>query len=394
MIVALDVETSCNDCAEFRVWREGFRVDSLALTWRLPDGALKSVYVDKSDEIRHVLEGLSKKQTPLVVHNLGFEMCVFMKLYPELQFNWAGDTMRLAQLLDNGGDWRDFKFETADDIMDRLLDETPVEIKSGLSLEAVASRFLPAERHNHKRIAHDWLAANEKITSDHGHYLHLLPPDILRQYNIADTEITLLLYEELTRQLTNTGFDWAPDWQLYTCRCKAMQEAYIRGIRIDTAKLEKEIYAVDAEILAITEEFFKQTLDARTQWADKFPAKRKLDRGRPEIFNIGSNKQLKELFIGILGIIGGHTTATGEKKVDAKELTMEEAARLYPSFASKHLKTWGPLGVLLLKRRKRLLVLQQMLGVFMGAQEDSRIHPEVRVSGTKTNRVSGGQGIA
>lgn len=388
-IVAIDIETSCNGTAEYRFWRKGFKIDSIAASWREDSGELRSWYSDTPRGIDSFIRGLAERQTPLVVHNLGFELGVFLKLYPSLSFNWAADTLRLAQLLDNGGDWRDFQFKTADDLMDEILDEV-AEVKTGLSLEAVASRFLPADRHNHKSEAHDWLEQNHKIKSGHGSYLHLLPPDILRRYNIADTEVTLMLYEELYQQLELAGMDWSQDWILYTTRCKAMQEAYIRGIKIDREALRQEIYKVDAEIRAITTEFFEKTAEAREEWARRTQERKKAQRKRPEEFNIGSNTQLKQLFLSVLGVCSGKITKTGEEKVEKKELTLSEASQQYPSFASKHLKLYGPLGEILLKRRKRLLVLQQMLATYASSEEDGRTHPEQRVSGTKTNRVSGG----
>lgn len=390
-MIAIDFETSCNGKAEFRFWRQGFQIDSIACSWR-DQGELKSWFSNKPKEVDAMIRRLAELNSPLVVHNLGFEMGVLMKLYPDLKFNWSADTMRLAQLLDNGGSWRDFVFKTADDLMDELLDDEKASTRSGLSLEAVASRFLPKDRQNHKAIAYKWLEDNHQIKSNHGSHLHLLPYEQLKEYNIADTEVTLLLYEELTEQLKLLDFDWSQDWTLYTTRCRLMQGAYIRGLKIDRDRLRKHIYKVDQELKAILDEFMDKTKEAREEWARKYPGKIKSRPTTPDSFNIGSNQQLARLFIECLGIVGGRTTAKGQKKVEGELLTPDQAARDYPSFASKHLHLWGPLGEILYRRRKKLLVLQQMLGVLLGSEESGRLHPEVRVSGTKTNRVSGGRG--
>jgi hypothetical protein len=172
-----------------------------------------------------------------------------------------------------------------------------------------------------------------------------------------------------------------------------MQQAYIRGLKIDRDALKTEIYKVDAEVKGVLREFLDATVEARRDWAAKFPGKIKSRPTQPDSFNIGSNQQLARLFIDCLGMVGGRTTKTGQGKIDSKELTPAEAALKYPSFASKHLSTWGSLGEILYKRRRLLLVLQQMLGVYLGSDESGRLHPEIRASGTATNRVAGGKGI-
>lgn len=390
-IVSIDIETSCLGKAEFRSWRKGFQIDSIAASWR-QDGEIVSWYSDSPPTIDAFIRRLAETQRPLLVHNLSFELGVFSKLYPDLTFNWAADTARLAQLRDNSGGrkWEAFTVKTADDFMDEALDlEDAPKQQSGFSLVACATRYLPTEFHNHKAVAHDWLEQNAGITKDHGEHLHLLPPDILRAYNIADTEVTLRLYEALMEELTMLDFDPAQDWLLYTTRCRLMQEGYRRGLLIDRDKLRKEIYATAAEIDKTMQEFFEATVDARREWAAKFPGKLKRSPKQPDEFNVGSNQQLAQLFIQVLGIVGGRTTKTGAQKVEKKVLSPDQAAVQYPSFASKHLEGWGPLGLILYKRRKLTLVLQQMLGTYMASEEDGRLHPEIRASGTSTNRVAG-----
>lgn len=397
MIIAVDIETSCGGSAEYRHWRKGFQIDSIACSWK-DQGESKSWFSNKPREVDAMIRRLAETKAKLVVHNLSFELGVFSRLYPDLEFNWHADTMRLAQLDDNygGNRWEQFVIKTADDIMDELLDELDGEKapkKTGMGLEACATRYLAKEYHNHKGAAHTWLEENHKVTSNHGSHLHLLPYDQLKQYNIADTDTTLALYEQLTENLILNEFDWQQDWVLYHNRVKLMQGAYIRGLKVNREKLKEEIYKLDAEIRAVTDEFFSKTQDSRVKWAALYPGKVKKRPTMPDSFNIGSNAQLKQLFIGALGIVGGKFTASGVKAVESGTLSRAEAALQYPSFASKHLSTWGPLGEILYKRRKLLLVLQQMLGVYLGSTEDGRLHPEIRASGTATNRVAGGKGV-
>lgn len=387
-MLAVDIETSCDDGADYRFWRKGFKIDSIAASWRDEDGSVKSWYSDSPSTIDKFIRRLAEQQKPLVVHNLSFELGVFLKLYPNLTFNWAADTMRLVQLADAGGDWRDDAFKTADDYMDELLDG--VHQSNGLSLEACASRFLPKEYQNHKAVAHDWLAEHHKIKTKFGQHLHLLPKDVLKAYNIADTETTLALYEAMIRFHADRGFDWSIDWALYTNRCVLMQSAYIHGVLIDREALKARIYEIDNALTQINDEFMQKTLPARQKWAESTQSLSKAKRKTTEEFNIGSNAQLKALFITELGISIGKMTRAGEKKVEAGEMTAAEAALAFPSFASKHIKLYGPLGELLYQRRKLLLVQQQMLATYVMSEENGRASPDVRVSGTKTNRVSGG----
>ncbi len=399
MVVALDIETSAGGKASFQWYRNDFKVDSLALTYA--DGT--TWFSANSWQIYGKLQQLSKDRTPLVVHNLQFESGVFSKLYPKLEFNWHADTMRLAQLYDAGG--QEFATMPALSIEQELALElgetTEAELgknfakQIGLSLEACALRFLPAIHHNHKQVAHKWLEEHHKIKSRHGQYLHLLPPNILEAYNIADTNITLELYKVLTDRLH--GFDWSRDWQLYTSRITQVNRAYKTGIKIDTAALYTYILDIEKEIAAMEHAFMErftaeidQVRDLKLltaiEWAndpelksDKARAKRfeRLETGQVDDmwaeFNIGSNAQLERLFCDVLKIVPKFLTPKGG-----------------PSFKSSHLAQWGVGGEMLLKRKKRLLVLQQCVNTYLSAEYDGKAHPQIRASGTKTNRGSGG----
>lgn len=375
-LISLDFETSVNGKADWRVWRKGFRVDSVAISWEGPSGSFQSRFFDDPQEIQRLIEKLSAAQTPLVVHNLQFEAAVTRKCFG-LPLNFVADTMRLAKLRDGGGDWRDFTFMSEEDRLDLLLEES--HKKTGLSLEACASRFLPAEQHNHKQEAYQWLEQMHGIKTRHGGHLHLLPREILARYNMADTETTLRLYNVLTDYFKMVKFDWSQDWENYTARVNWHIDAYLRGILVDRAHLAQVIDALEQEI-AQTEELFRQKAGAELEMYEKV---------RGERFNVGSNKQLKELFIERLGITPTKCTAKGEEAVE-NGMKYEDACRQYPSFASKHLASYGELGEILLKRRKTLLVLQQACGAYLQSEEQGFVFPDVKSDGTKTNRVSGG----
>jgi DNA polymerase I-like protein with 3'-5' exonuclease and polymerase domains len=281
--------------------------------------------------------------------------------------------MRLAQLWDNGGDWRDQKF-----IGDDLDEENSPQL--GISLEAIASRILKRDFHHHKNQRDDYLKS-QGVKKNFGGHIHLLPPDILREYNIADTVVTLELFNELAPKLDGT---WQKDWPLYYNRVHHMNSAYRRGILINKIQLRRVVKAIDQEIRNIDSDFHEKYAVPLHKWA--------LDRETtPQMFNITSNKQLSELFMQYMGLKPGHTTKKGEEAVKMGALTLEEACQKYPSLASKHLGDWGEPGLHLKNRKKRMLVLSQALSALeMAKMGSGRVHPEIKASGTRTNRVSGG----
>lgn len=163
-----------------------------------------------------------------------------------------------------------------------------------------------------------------------------------------------------------------------------MNAAYRRGVKIDIDALERYVYEIDRDVDKIEAEFKSFHAENIKKWAEM--------TGESEFsFNVGSNKQLKELFCDVLGMSAKHLTETGEKRIKEKEITFEDASKQYPSFKSKHLSTWGPSGEILIKRRKRLLVLSQALSTLWMAKDGvGRCHPEQKVAGTRTGRVAGG----
>jgi len=372
--IVLDIETvNAEGVADFRWWRPGFRILSLALAWK--DGAsVRTWFTMDPVKIDAAILRLAEQNRRLVVHNLAFEMGVFETLYPSLRFNWYSDTMRLAQLHDNGGDWRDLVFN-----QDELDEDASPDL--GLSLEAAASRVLQRDLHHHKEERDEYLRSIG-IKTNFGGSIHLLPEPILSRYNIADTVVCLELFDALQSFLDGV---WQKDWPLYFSRAKLMTYAYRRGISIDTCRLKSVISTIDNEISVIEQEFRDTMQESIGKWAI-------LQKKDPSEFNLGSNKQLKELFVTVLGMRGSHLTTKGQKVVKKKQLSMDEALDKYPSFQSKHLGDWGKAGLPLQARRKRLLVLSQAVSaLFMAEQGRGRVHPEQRVSGTRTNRVSGGR---
>ena len=405
MLVAIDYETKDSNGASFQYFKRDFQIFSLSCCWRDPKTNEPTFWFSNDrNRIAQKLASLARNKDQIVAHNLGYELGCTKKCYPHIKLNWHADTMRLTQLRDGGGDMYDAPVLTLEqEIAFELGELSERQVKSawaktkGLSLEACTYRHLPQKYHSHKEPAHKWLEENEGIKKQHGRHLDKLPYDMLEQYNNADTLTTLLLYESNVKYFKEQNFDWSQDCKLFFNRAELMTSAHIRGIKINTDKLLDYIVEIEAEIAEMERKFcemFAVELEILKEnrlvhlwnhWTqlpktDRGKANRlkKLESGAIDSdwndFNIGSSKQLAELFSKILGIKHQFETPKGS-----------------PSFKASHLSQWGPGGMILLNRKKRLLVLQQCCNVYLSAMHDGRSHPSIKISGTRTNRVAGGR---
>lgn len=406
-IVCIDFETEDSRGASFEYFRDDFKISSLSCAWRDKfTGQVNHWFSTRPDAIRHQLGRLAAGQFYIVAQNLPYEYGVVAAVCPGLVLNWYACTMRLSQIRDGGGDEFNPPELTFEQTIALELGEITEKEASkiqysgiGLSLEACAKRFLTDTRmHDHKKVAHDWLAEHCGVKKNFGRELHRLPEPLLREYNNADTLVTLLLYEEHVKWAQDQGVDWSPDHRLYLDRARLITSAYLRGIRIDQAALLAYIWELEAEIADIEQKFkdqFQEELrevaylrrSALEAWAGDPGLKSDLARWNRwyklqtgELndqwveLNVGSSKQLAMLFMEVMGMEPQFLTKKGN-----------------PSFKTTHLHQWGEGGLILQKRRKRLLVLQQAVNTYIGSLYDGRIHCSVKVSGTRTNRVAGGR---
>ncbi len=397
--------------ASTEAYRENFRVDSCAFsTWDEVTQSISSSFIRGEAAVARELEKLAAAQTPLIAHNIQFEILVSRCRFPSLRLNWWCDTMRLVQNYDNGGDKFAFeKVETLDDLLDsvagmatgsdsgvsggaRKVKAVPI---AGLGLVKSVRRILPKEFHDHKREAHDWILANVPGArkGKEGSLLNHLPEDILERYNIADTENTLRLFRRITDEFKELQFDWQLDHNLFLRSVDKIVDAKIRGVRVQRAQLDTYRGEVQQEIDQIAVEFRakfeKEIVEIEREKTLKEIRKRKTFKGRKKylrtiridetkrkkdiVFNIGSNHQLAALFIGQLGMV-----------------TKFKTAKEGPSFRSAVLSQWGSGGDMLKKRRKRLLVLKQCEALFELSAYDGRWHLDIKACGTATGRMAGG----
>lgn len=413
--LVFDFETEENGEASTEMYRPGFYVSSCAFCWKDGKGDFKTHYIDgigAEKKIRQFLEKLADQQIPIVCHNEQFERGVTLCRFPGLaeRLNWHADTMRLVQNFDNGGGEFQFMPLTYEEQLDFFLSEfenlesdskkknkkkKPTQkFVGGLGLKNAGMRILSVE--DHKKKAHEWLRENVEgcRKGNEGSFLHMLPEDLMRDYNIADVITTARLYDFITGEFDRIGFDWRIDHSLYRSTLDHITKAKIEGIRIEREQLAIEIEKLRSEIEGIGKGFaerFAEEIRAveRSKLLQRI-AKLKTLRGRKayikrsrsptetvfddEIrFNVGSNKQLASLFIDQLGISAKFLTETGQ-----------------PAFRSSVLSQWGVGGEMLKTRRKRMLVLKQSEALHKLSAFDGKWHCDLKCCGTATGRMAGG----
>jgi len=398
-LVCIDYETvellpDGSTAASPDFWRPNFRVLSCAFSWYNDLEQIQTLYTVGEDDTGAIIRDLHARNVKIIVHNLGFEEGVTTCRY-NLSLNWYADTMRLAQVYDGGG--RDDQFDwIIDDSQILEPGDKPTYKRyplSGLGLVKCARRIL-GDTEDHKAEAHGWIYANVPgVTKKAGEHLDKLPADILERYTVADVITTLRLYDFCTSQFGIWEYDWTFDHGLYISTTHWVVDAKIRGIAVERDSLRTYIGQVEKEVLDISQQFCDKfaaeirIIERRRAAAFIFEPKTK--RGRRNrykkylakdakvhkllSFNTGSNKQLAELLVDIIGIVPKFFTDKGS-----------------PSFKSAMLGQWGDGGIMLKARRKRMLVLKQSTSLYHLSIDDGRWHLGLRVAATGTGRLAGG----
>ena len=397
-LVAFDFETN-----GLEYYRHDFQVLSAAFSW-LNRGEVRSLFVQGETEVGEMLRHLSSLNAKMCCHNAQFEYGVTKYRFPDIALNWHADTMRLVQVYDNGG--KKAQAMQYEKTLDELLeleaedDEKEVRIPTGLGLQASAARILPPEYHNHKEPYHSYLRETHGIKKGkEGTALHLLPPEMLEAYNVADTSVTLALYTTITDHFRKINYDWRLDHQLYMSSAKMIAESKGNGILVDCEALRANIIEAEAEIGKIWAGFqdrFRAELDALEQRnLERIVSKRTSESGQAKAwlmaierntykFNLNSTKQKTELFMGLLGIEPVFRNKI-TKKMEAKGITEGS-----PAFGKAFLGQWGEGGFMLKSRGTLLIGLKQMQNLLQLAEYDGKWHVDLRAAGTTTGRAKGG----
>lgn len=402
-VIVLDFETALTDgTPSTEYYRDDFRAVSCAFAWiSSKTGNIVTDYREGEEDILDALQMLDEQTLKLVAHNFQFEYGVLLYRFPGHERMLEYCTMRLTQVADNGGKLAQ-RYEKAstqtyeEQLLDAVEgDEAETDNYSvGLGLVSACSRWLPVEYQEHKEPFYALIRERTGCKrGQEGQNLNALTAEELQAYNVADAVVTLRLWLRLTEQFKADGYSWQLDHTLYRESAKRISRAKGRGIPVDLQQLSYYRAKVKKEVDTIAEDFrsrFKnEILDIETQAMTTWAGDLKTERGRQGRkdrlatdeefrqgfqFNIGSNQQLAALFVGKLGMTPKFTTKTG-----------------LPSFKSVFLSQWGDGGEILMKRRKRLLVLQQVEALIELAQYDGKWHVDLKACGTTTGRFAGGR---
>lgn len=410
-IMAFDVETEDDDGPSLAFYRPDFRVTSAAFSWFTADGSIKRSYHVGEEAIRRRLAILARDEIPLVCHNLQFEWGVVACRFPEfpVQKLLAIDTQRLVQCYDNGG--KDIKTTIR---LDEMSLEEQIEAlegdlpKTGLGLQSAASRVLGKAWQNHKEPYHKYLRETHGVKKgQEGKNLHLLTPELMEGYNTADTDVTLMLWDTLTKEFERIGYDWKLDHHLHRAAISRLTHSKVRGIRVERERLLQFAERTLNEQQEIILNFHKEMADPiaslerkrKEAWingpkTDKGRANRaaKAEEKREEWqFNPRSTTQLADLFVGECKKEPQFFTKEN-KKARSKRLSGENVPDFVPkpSFRAAHLPSYGEGGEILSKLKKRQIVEKQARNLWLLSVLDGRWHSDLRACGTKTNRYTGG----
>lgn len=395
VLVAVDFETAVLKDGVLQASTEfylpDFRVTSCAFAWRDGTGFAHK-YVVGEDEVRKVLEHLSKARNPLIAHNLQFEHGVVLCRFNGLPLNWVADSMRLCQLWDNGGEkWVDapLSLEELYELAENE-EDSDKQIRNplhGLSLSACIKRILGPD-HDHKDIAYAVLRGLGVPEGREKMNLHMLPEADMQAYNVGDAIAAIKLFEFITKEFKREQYDWSMDWAIFTFMMDRMVRTRIRGIKVDLQRVAESIATVSAEIAEI-ERSFKQAMSTHIKAVEERKLQDRLAEYKTELgkikylqsgkykeecaFNPRSTTQLAMLFVDELGMTPQFVT---KKKA--------------PSFAAAHLRQWGDGGKMLERLKQRSIVLAQLTNLQALASRDGRWHVDIKVCGTSTGRMAGG----
>jgi DNA polymerase I-like protein with 3'-5' exonuclease and polymerase domains len=389
-IVAIDYETGLVDgTPSVDYYRHDFRALTLAISY-YKEGEIVSQFAIGEDNIRKILEKLSRNNIKIVVHNLQFEYGVTTYRFPDIKLNWYVDTMRLTQVGDNGGkdyvDDEQYSKLIASDEGEEI-EEAPYF--KGLSLQACISRWLPAKYHNHKEPFYEYIRQQGIAAGKEGQNLHLLPPDMLKQYNVADSENTLHLYKTLIDSFIKDNYNWQLDHSLYINMALRISLAKGHGIIVNRAQLLENINKVKKKIADIDETFYNKYKEqiniVEQENLTKAVFKLKTEEGQASAwerqienleykFKFKSSNQKTRLFIDLLGIQATFFTKKNN-----------------PAFGKAFLSSYGEGGKMMEKRGTETFVLNQMENLYYLSEYDGKWHLDLRACGTKTGRMAGGK---
>lgn len=389
-LAVIDFETRSDDPrGGLCLWHESAEAYSCAFEW-VENKTIQTEFLEGEDLIRQFLMD-NRDRFDLIAHNLQFEYMVLKCRFPEFpDERLKYDTMRMVQLADGGGEEYDFFKKKRSGLSETLarLEEKEVKNTHGVSLEKSARRWLNEEFQDHKAPAHAWIQANVPGArrGKEGSYLHLLPQDLLRQYNVADVHVTFLLFRRLVKYFREIGYDWKPDHKLHNFAARLFADSEIRGVPVDREAL--------FEVATERQERLDEVLGLFREQHKEHIEPMELEQG--STFNLRSVKQMEELFVNRLKLPVKYRNPVTEKaKQRWAEMDPEErppAPEGSPAFGKNFLSQFGDAAKHLRKKGTYQTHLKQALGAYWLSEYDGRVHFGVRSVGTRSDRGAAGAG--
>jgi len=185
-----------------------------------------------------------------------------------------------------------------------------------------------------------------------------IPSEVLYKYAGGDAVAAYKITQALEPEILRDEGWKRVFWEVQLPTAKALAEVEYYGISVDRQKVTQFSKRLQEEIAQIEEELFEEV------------GKR---------FNWRSTKQLQDILFGVLKLPVKFRTAKGAASTN--EDTLRELAKVHR------------VPQLLLKLRKRYKVLSTYLaggrgGIYQFVKEDGRVHPDFKVTGTVTGRLS------
>ena len=185
-----------------------------------------------------------------------------------------------------------------------------------------------------------------------------IPSEVLYKYAGGDAVAAYKITQALEFEILRDEGWKRVFWEVQLPTAKALAEVEYYGISVDRQKVTQFSKRLQEEIAQIEEELFEEV------------GKR---------FNWRSTKQLQDILFGVLKLPVKFRTAKGAASTN--EDTLRELAKVHR------------VPQLLLKLRKRYKVLSTYLaggrgGIYQFVKEDGRVHPDFKVTGTVTGRLS------
>ena len=380
-IVAMDYETALlNGEPSVEYYRSDFVVTSCAFAWFQEDGEIKTAIRNGEKAVKAFLEKCKRDEVELVVHNYQFEWGVTKARFPGYEDLVQIDTMRLAQMADNGGNSYDDETKTLEQ---ELAELDGVVFKDGLGLEDCSSRFLGKAYYKHKK---PFLKLIKERGGTKGDF-HLLTQEELNKYNELDAEVTLMLYKTLIERLADKRICWKKDHLLYKSTARLCELSKIRGVHVRHDLIDKHIEAkaqeFESSVATFRETFLEAIKEVEEELTEKYLSKYKTEKHRlkaqeglkenPIRFNFNSGPQKQRLFCDKLGIVPKFFTEKGA-----------------PTFSSKYWFQWGEGGRLMKDRGTLLISEKQGKNLRLLSEYDGKWHISIKAAGTRTGRLAGG----